>query len=452
MNEPFDDLTAIFKAGVARVDPRSMMTDRLKLHGNRLSVVTETQEIAIDLERFPRLLVIGGGKAGAKMAAGVEEVLGDRIDGGLVAVRDPHEEKLERIETVIAGHPVPDDRSVEAARKIVALARSADERTLVITLISGGGSALLCYPFDEAGHRLGLAEKQEVTRLLLASGATIHEVNCVRKHLSGVKGGRLAAAIYPAVSVNLILSDVVGDNLDAIASGLVAPDSTTYADALAIVGRYNMERRLPKTAFRLLKEGAMGKLPETPKPGDPLFRNVSNVLIGTNAQALLAASTKAAELGYHTRILSSQISGEAREVAKFYLGIGKDIRKRSLLAEPPACIVAGGETTVSIRGTGKGGRNQEMALSFLCEMEKQPADTDGVYFLSAGTDGTDGPTDAAGAFASREIQSEAAAAGLTPEDFLNRNDSYRFFDPIGRLLKTGPTSTNVCDIQVLLVR
>ncbi|HUX12541.1 MAG TPA: MOFRL family protein, partial [Spirochaetia bacterium] len=258
--------------------------------------------------------------------------------------------------------------------------------------------------------------------------------------------------IYPATSVNLILSDVVGDNLDAIASGLVAPDSTTYADALAIIGRYRLEKRLPENAFRLLSEGAIGKLPETPKPGDPLFGRVSNVLIGTNAQALLAARARAVELGYHTTVLSSQISGEAREIAKFYLGIGKDIRKRSLLAEPPACIVAGGETTVSIRGSGKGGRNQEMALSFLCEMEKQPADTDGVYFLSAGTDGTDGPTDAAGAFASREILGEAAAGGLNAEDFLNRNDSYAFFDPIGRLLKTGPTSTNVCDIQVLLVR
>lgn len=452
MRDPHKDLEQIFRAAVARVDPRAMMTERLTLSGSRLSVVTETERITLELDRFDRLIVIGGGKAGATMAAGVEAVLGDRISGGIVAVRDAHNEKLSRIETLIAGHPVPDERSVEAARRILELARGADERTLVLTLISGGGSALLCSPFEGEGVALSLAEKQEVTRLLLSSGATIHEMNCVRKHLSGVKGGRLAAAISPAVSLNLILSDVVGDNLDAIASGLVVPDGTSYADALAIVRRYGMEDLLPETASRILRMGANGELPETPKPGDPLFGAVSNVLLGTNAQALLAAASVATDLGYHTSILSSQVTGEAREVAKFYLGIAKDIRKRSLLAEAPACVIAGGETTVTIRGDGKGGRNQEMALSFLCEMARQPADTEGVYFLSGGTDGNDGPTDAAGALASRELQHRADERGLNAEDYLSRNDAYNFFDPAGGLLKTGPTNTNVCDVQLVLVK
>ncbi len=428
-----------------------MMTERLKLSGSLLSVVTEAERITLDLDRFDRVVVIGGGKAGATMAVGVEAVLGDRISAGVVAVRDPHHEDLSRIESLIAGHPVPDERSVEAARRMLELARAADERTLVVTLISGGGSALLCSPFKDRGAELSLAEKQEVTKLLLASGATIQEMNCVRKHLSGVKGGRLAAAISPATSLNLILSDVVGDNLDAIASGLVVPDSTSYSDALAIVRRYGMEERLPENASKILNMGVNGELPETPKPGDPLFSKVSNVLLGTNAQALLAAASVATDLGYRTSILSSQITGEARETAKVYLGIAKDIRKRSLLVKAPACVIAGGETTVTIRGDGKGGRNQEMALSFLCEMARQPADTEGVYFLSGGTDGNDGPTDAAGATASGEVMQRAAEAGLDAEDYLMRNDAYTFFDAAGALLKTGPTNTNVCDVQVILV-
>ncbi|WP_455382821.1 glycerate kinase type-2 family protein [Salinispira pacifica] len=451
MNDPYADLKTIFRAGVARVDPRAMMRERLSLSGDRLSVVTESEQVELDLGRFDRIIVIGGGKAGATMAAGLEEVLGDRIDSGIIAVRDPHREKLSRISTVIASHPVPDERSVDAARRLVGLAREADERTLVLTLISGGGSALLCYPFDADGVALTLKEKQEVTRLLLASGATIHEVNCVRKHLSGIKGGRLAAAIHPARSLNLILSDVVGDNLDAIASGLVAPDRTTYADALEIVGRYSLRDQLPPTAREILERGASGTLPETPKPGDPLFDSVTNVLLGSNAQALRAAAAAATDLGYRTTILSSQITGEAREVAKFYVGIGKDIRKRSLLSAPPACIIAGGETTVTIHGDGKGGRNQEMALAFLTEIARQPADSEQLYFLSAGSDGTDGPTDAAGAFASAQILGEAEQRRLDPESYLARNDAYRFFDQLGRLLKTGPTNTNVCDLQILLL-
>ncbi|HUZ18349.1 MAG TPA: glycerate kinase [Spirochaetia bacterium] len=447
----FEELRTLFAAAVERVDPKAMMAGRISIAGSRLLVATETESIELDLDRFDTILVLGAGKASAKMASGLVEILGGRITTGLVAVKDAHHENLGPIETIVAGHPVPDASSVDAARRLRLLAEGADERTLVLGVISGGGSALLCAPYEDATLKLTLEEKQGVTKALLACGATIHEINCVRKHLSGLKGGRLAQTLYPATSINLVLSDVVGDNLDAIASGLIVPDETTYADALEVIRRFGIESQLPDRAMRLLLEGSGGRRPETPKPGDRVFGPVRNVLLGTNAQALSAAAAKARSLGYSTVVLSSQITGEAREAARFYLGIGKDISKRSLLAKAPACVIAGGETTVTLRGDGKGGRNQEMALSFLREMEKQPSDTQGLYFLSAGTDGSDGPTDAAGAFASRELLGRAEAAGLSLEDFLQRNDSYEFFSRVDGLLRSGPTDTNVCDIQILLV-
>ncbi len=450
-----EELRKIFLAAVSRVNPQSMITERMSVTGESLSVATGADQFQVHLAKFDRIMVLGAGKAAAKMAAGVKTVLGNRITGGLIAVKDSHAENLGNIRTIVAGHPVPDAASMDAANEVAALADGADERTLFITLISGGGSALLCSPMAADGFSLNLEEKQEVTRLLLACGATIQEVNCVRKHLSGIKGGRLAERAYPATSVNLILSDVVGDDLDAIASGLMVPDGTTFADAMRIIERFGIRDRLPRSALQIIEGGMAGKVPDTPKTGNQVFDNVTNLIIGSNAQALDAARSAAQQLGYDVTLLSSQITGEAREIARFYLGIGKDIRKRSMLASPPACIIAGGETTVTIRGTGKGGRNQEMALSFLREIEKQPADSEGLYFLSAGTDGGDGPTDAAGAFASREILEEAIVSRLSPGEYLERNDAYTFFaalgGPTGGLLKTGPTDTNVCDIQILLL-
>jgi hydroxypyruvate reductase len=299
---------------------------------------------------------------------------------------------------------------------------------------------------------LTLEDKQATTKILLACGATIQEINCIRKHLSGIKGGRLAALAYPAESVNLILSDVVGDRLDSIASGLAVPDNSTYDEAIRLVNKYEIAGKLPPPAWKVLELGAAGKLPETPKKGDPVFGKVKNILIGSNYGALLAAEKKAKELGYNTVVLSSEVTGEAREAAKFYIGVGRDVLKHDLAVKKPACVIAGGETTVTLKGTGKGGRNQEMALSFLEEIESNPEGSEGIWFLAASTDGNDGPTDAAGAFADLEILAAGKKAGLSIQDSLSRNDSYHYYDKIGFLHKTGPTNTNVCDVQLVIVK
>ena len=444
---------AIFRAAVERVDPVPMMRRLLHIEGNLLTVATEQVSAAYDLSAFERVVVAGMGKATARMALGLEAVLGDRIDKGLVSVKAGHVERLERIEVIEAGHPVPDASSVRAADRLLALASGLDERTLVVTLISGGGSALICSPARgrDGAPLFALAEKQEVTRALLACGATIHEVNCVRKHLSRIKGGRLARAYQPATSLNLILSDVVGDDLDVIASGPTVPDRTTFRDALEVLGRYGVAGRIPAAALRTLEAGAVGAHEETPKPGDPAFDRVRNVLVGTNHQALLAAEARARELGYETMVLTSRLTGEAREAALALLGIGEDVAVSGFPLRPPACLIAGGETTVTVRGGGKGGRNQELALAFLAALERRSRLPREVVLLAASTDGNDGPTDAAGAFASREIAARARALGLDPVAALALNDSYGFHDRAGSLLRTGPTNTNVSDVAVLLV-
>ncbi len=448
-------LREMFQAALERVDPYRMIKERVLIQGETLVVRSDREELKWDLTRFDRILVLGAGKATAKMALAVEEIFGSRITEGVIAVKPGHTEALERIRMIEAGHPVPDAGSVEAGKTVAALAKKADERTLVINLISGGGSALLSYPYawkDDRGEQgLTLEDKQKTTKALLACGATIQEINCIRKHMSGIKGGRLAQLLYPAESVNLILSDVVGDRLDSIASGLTAPDGTTFQEAVSLVEKYGIASQLPPLAWQVLKLGAEGKFPETPKKGDRVFEKVHNILIGSNYGALLAAERKAKELGYHTVVLSSEIIGEAREIAKVYMGIGRDVKRRELLVKKPACIIAGGETTVTLRGEGKGGRNQEMALSFLAEIESNPEGSEGIWFLAASTDGNDGPTDAAGAFADPEVLTAGKQAGLSVQDYLRRNDSYHYFDRIGFLLKTGPTNTNVCDVQIVVV-
>ena len=446
------DAEAVFRAALERVDPASMMKRVLALDGDVLSVRTEHASARFDLSAFDRVVVTGMGKATARMALGLEEILGDRIAGGVVSVKTGHLESLRLVRILEASHPVPDASSARAADEVLAFAEGCDDRTLVITLISGGGSALLCAPARDAAGRplLGLEEKKEVTRVLLACGATIHEMNCVRKHLSRIKGGRLARAYTPAASLNLLLSDVVGDDLDVIASGPTVPDPTTFADALAIVRRHGVADRIPGAALRVLDEGAEGLHEETPKPGDPAFTRTTNVLIGTNHQALLAAEVRARALGYATLVLTSRLTGEAREAALALLGIGEDVALNGFPLRPPACVIAGGETTVTLRGDGKGGRNQEMALAFLAALPRSPAARD-LLLLAASTDGNDGPTDAAGAFASSEVGARARESGLDPARFLAANDSYRFHDAAGSLLKTGPTNTNVSDVAVLMV-
>jgi hydroxypyruvate reductase len=301
-----------------------------------------------------------------------------------------------------------------------------------------------------SGHGLTLADKQETTRALLACGATIQDVNRVRKKLSAIKGGRLARAIAPAHCLSLLLSDVVGDDLDAIASGPTVPDPTPPAAVLEILDRYGLAGRIPPAAEDLLRDVARGLVPDTPKADDPAFATTRTVLIGTNHQALLAARDKAEALGYRTLILTSHLTGEAREMARLFLGMAQDLAAHGLPVPPPACVIAGGETTVTLRGPGKGGRNQEMALAYLDVLAQHPKDAESAVFLAASTDGGDGPTDAAGAFASLAILRQGQALGLAPARFLAANDAYHYFEAVGQLLVTGPTNTNVCDIKVLV--
>jgi glycerate 2-kinase len=464
-NEPFHEpkgafghLWKIFLAGLKRVDPHAMIVDRLSLDGGSLNVRGDGDSIRYDLDRFDRVLVVGAGKASAKMAKAIEDIMLPRISAGVVSMREPCAEHLEKIRAIEAEHPLPGQGSLKAAEEIIALAEEADERTLVIVLLSGGGSSLLVSPLrweTPSGVRaLSLEEIRRTTDALLACGAPIRAVNCVRKHLSNITGGKLARVLSPATQLVLILSDVVGDRLDTIASGPACPDETTYADALEVVRGYGIENLLPDSVREALKAGAMGLIDETPKAGDAAFSKVHSVLVGTNRSALDAAEGEARRLGYLPVVLTSRITGEAREVAKVLYAIaGETLEGGSVLgaAGRPLCILAGGETTVTLRGKGKGGRNQELALSFLLEMERGPAGEKGIYLLSASTDGSDGPTDAAGAFASPEGIERARTLRHDPAVFLGNNDSYTFFEKTGFLCKTGPTGTNVCDLQIILV-
>ncbi len=450
------ELEQIFRAGLERVDPYQMLRQHVTVEAGRLLVSFEGNKLEIDLSRKSNIYVLGTGKAAAPMARAMEELLGDQLSGGIISTKYGHAGPLKKVQTIEAGHPVPDENSLRAGQAMRTLASNFDQGTLVITLVSGGGSALLeLLPEPqsaESGMRLSLKELQQTTQVLLESGATIDELNCIRKHLSAIKGGQFVRMIQPAQAVNFILSDVVGDRLDAIASGLTVGDPTTYREAVAILEKYNLQQAVPASVGQLLEAGAQGRIPETPKPGDPIFKTSQNVLIGTNAAALQAAAERARQAGYETVLLTSQLAGEAREAAKMLLGLARDFRSRELLAKKPVCVIAGGETTVTVTGTGKGGRNQEMALSFLHEMEKDPAGCEGIYFLSAATDGGDGPTDAAGAFASLELLHKALGNNLAPETYLRNNDAYHFFEKAGGLLKTGPTKTNVCDIQICIIR
>ena len=368
-----------------------------------------------------RVLVLGCGKASGAMAAAAEEVLGDRVAGGFVVVKDGCAVPLGRIELAEAGHPVPDQRGLHASARLLELAHGAGEDDLVLFLVSGGGSALTPAPAPP----ITLAEKQEVTRLLLASGAAIGELNAVRKHLSRFKGGQLARAAWPATVVTLALSDVIGDPLDVIASGPTAPDPTTFADAADVLARRGVEGRVPASVRDRLQAGLRGDLEETPKAGDRVFNRVTNVVVGNNRLIT----------DFQTRALE----GEARDVAR-------DLVARARRLEPPACLVAGGETTVTVRGRGTGGRCQEFALAAALELQPK----DGITVLAAGTDGSDGPTDAAGAIVDAATLGRAARAGVDARAALEDNDAHRCLRSSGDLLVTGPTRTNLLDLYVLL--
>ena len=430
----------IFYEGLAAVDPETCIHRCCSIQGPVLKIEDKTY----DLDRFTKIFVLGAGKAGASMARAVEALLKDRITAGLVIVKYGHVRPLKHIRLAEAGHPVPDENGLRAAEKLLDLAGEADEKTLILCLMSGGGSALMTLP----APGLSLLDKQETTRLLLECGASIHEINTIRKHLSGIKGGRLARAAYPAVLACLVLSDVVGDNLDIIASGPAVADPGTFGQCLDIIRARGLGPKLPPAVLRHLENGARGQIPETPKNGDSAFEKVSHFLIANNSLALGAAKKKAEALGYHTLILPSPIEGETRDAAVLHAAMARQILAEGQPVKPPACILSGGETTVTLRGKGKGGRNQEFALASAIEIKG----LEHTVVLSAGTDGTDGPTDAAGAFADGTTAKRACLLGLVPEHFLSENNAYPFFEALSDLFKTGPTLTNVMDLHILLVR
>jgi hydroxypyruvate reductase len=381
------------------------------------------------ISAFDRVQVIGAGKASAAMARAVEKVLGKQVAGGLVNVAEGPIPKLKRIELNPCGHPIPDERGAEGARRMLLIAREAGPRDLLICVISGGASALLPAPAPP----LTLEDKQEITRLLLRSGATIHEMNAVRKHLSLIKGGQLAQAAWPATVVTLILSDVVGDDPEVIGSGPTVADPSTSEDAARVLRRYGIT--VPES------------LHETPKPGDSQLFRAHYEIVASNRQALRASAAMARRLGYRTLVLSTSIEGETREVAGMHGAIAREILATGQPVRPPACLLSGGETTVTVRGNGLGGRNQEFVLAAALALDRVGP----VTVLSAGTDGIDGPTDAAGVIADSSILERAARLRLDARSFLDNNDSYHFFEPLGALIKTGPTGTNVMDLRVLLV-
>ena len=432
------DAKKIFLHAVRAADPQSLLLSQVSLRQNVLRVGKQKYP----LSRYQRIWVAGTGKACAVMARSLEKVLGPRIAGGLINVKYGHGQKLKKIRVQEAGHPVPDDKGLQGAREMAEMLSRLGEEDLVIFLISGGGSALLPSPREG----ITLAEKQATTNLLLGCGATIQEINAVRKHLSALKGGGLAKIVYPATLVALILSDVIGDPLHAIASGPTVPDPTTFEDCVRILQRYDLWEKIPPAVAAYIREGTEGKREETLKEGDPAFERVYNLVVGNNLLALHAAKKAAQALGYRTLLLSSLVEGEAREVAKVHAAVAKEALLSGNPVPAPACLLSGGETTVTLKGKGKGGRNQEFVLAAALEV----AGWENILVLSAGTDGTDGPTDAAGAFADGKTLRRAKTMGLDPWSFLKENDSYSFFEKLGDLLITGPTGTNVMDLRILL--
>ncbi|MFO8048610.1 MAG: glycerate kinase, partial [Desulfosudaceae bacterium] len=400
---------SIFQAGLAAVEPRQRLKELCRVSGGRF----QAGDFSRDLGDFRKIHVIGAGKASAAMGAAIEDILGDRLSGGLIVVKYGYTMPLRRIRLIEAGHPLPDENGCRGAGEIMELAATAAADDLVICLISGGGSALLPLPVEG----ITLEDKQQTMRVLLSCGASINEINTIRKHLSAIKGGRLARAVYPATLVCLVISDVIGDDLSTIASGPTVPDPGTFEDCLDILKKYDIAESLPSSVTKHIRNGrqkpagesagnpaeisagnstgdsAENSAEETPKPDDPVFQSVFNLICAGNLDAIRAARKRALELGYQSLILSSRIEGETKEVARVHAAIARECLASGHPLQPPACILSGGETTVTIQGQGRGGRNQEFCLAAVTDI----AGADHIVILSGGTDGTDGPTDAAGA-------------------------------------------------------
>jgi len=434
-----EHIRSIILHAIRSADPGNAVRNNLSVAES--TIIAGTRRL--DLNEHSSLSVIAGGKGACSMARATEDILGSRIAGGLVCTKHGYADTLEFLPVLEAGHPIPDEMSVKCADSTIEIASRLTEQDLLLVLLSGGASAVWCSPIKG----VSLEDKQAVTSSLLSCGATIHEVNTVRKHLSGIKGGRLAERAHPATIITLALSDVTGDNLTSISSGPTVPDPNTFRNAMNVIDRHDIAESIPRSALNHIQKGLNREAPETPKPGDRSFENDYQIIVGSNSIAKAAAADCGRSLGYNTVVIPEPIIGEARDAAVRLCGLAEQIASGKGPVEPPALIVTGGETTVTISGNGKGGRNQEMALAAAIELEH----LQNITFVSFGTDGTDGPTDAAGAIADSTTIRKAKAVGFDAQSYLANNDSYHFFQKLDDLIVTGPTGTNVMDIQLVFI-
>ena len=436
------DALYLFEEGIKSVKPERLIKNHFIVAEDKViisDVNTNTEKFYLD--EFEKVFVIGAGKASAAMASELEKILSDKIDSGVVVTKYGFGVDLKRIELIEAGHPLPDENGVIAADKIKRLCSKAGEKDLIINLLSGGASSLLPSP----ANGISLEEKIKTTELLLNSGATIDEINTIRKHISKIKGGQLMQAAYPATVISLIISDVIGDDPGIIGSGPFVPDDTTFSDCLNILTKYNLVSSVPSAVLQYLTDG--NKKHETPSTENPIFSKTNDFIIGNNLICLNHIKETAQNFGYNSKILNTHVSGEAKQVGADIATDAIEFFEHGAEIGKKYCLIYGGETTVHVDGTGKGGRNQELALSAAIELNG----VKGISLLSGGTDGNDGPTDAAGAYCDWKTLERAEALKLDAKGYLSNNDSYNFFSKLNDLIITGPTKTNVMDIQIVLI-
>jgi hydroxypyruvate reductase len=434
-----NDICKIIAAAINAADAGDAVKNHVYCDAHQLIIDHSTY----DLNKFRKVFVIGAGKASVPMARAIYELLGNQGTSIVIVTKQgylgPNKPFIgDQGKIFEASHPIPDQRNLDASYQLISYIHAIRSDDLVICLFSGGGSSLMIKP----SNGISLEHIQEATSILLSCGATIAEINTIRKHLDELKGGGLVKLLYPAQVISLILSDVIGDNLDLIASGPTVADSTTFQDAWAILNKYQIFDRIPPQICAHLLKGMSGKIPETIKPGDPILEKVQNVLVGNNTHSALVAANEAKSIGFNVRVLTTSLQGEASEVGRTISNSAKSVLNSPFFITRPVCLIAGGETTVTIKGTGKGGRNQELALGAVQEL----SGANQIILASLATDGEDGPTDAAGAVATNLTYTDGMAIGLNPSEYLEGNDAYHYFEPLGNLIKTGPTLTNVNDL------
>ena len=428
----------IFMEGIKGVLPGKLINELVSLRGTILKIGYNSY----NLNGLNNIYVIGAGKAGSAMGHYLETILGSRITDGFIVTKYGHSCKLNYIRVAEAGHPVPDHNSYKAAEEILRIASGAGENDLVICLWSGGGSALLAdHPEYSSQEDIAILNEK-----LVKCGADIHEMNAVRKHLSSVKGGQLAKHIAPAYLANILLSDVIGDPPDIIASGPAVPDNSTFTDALNVLEKYQLTEQLPENLINHIREGVQGIRPETPKANDDVFRKSVTFMAGNNKTALRFAQAEAEKWDFNSFIITDSLKGDIEPACTYIIDEINNYRNNSSVKKP-VCLLFGGETTVKVTGNGKGGRNQHLALFTAFRLQDIP----GITFLSAGTDGNDGDTDAAGAVVDSDTIRNAREMNIDPESFLNNFDSYNFFKSTGGHIRTGPTMTNVMDLMIALI-